>query len=533
MFGGTTGCLLVALAIPVSIVSFVAEAVDNTLFKFIRIHGKLSMIRRSPIERDQDGHILKAFIIGNTPIDIRGKTMIVNAGEVCFHKNGSLRSCYIGTEAELYIGDNTTVKTWGYVSFYDNGYVREIRNPDTHREFTIQGEARFLTTASYSFNEYFNEKFFNTAFHPHGAIEQCVILNPETFNVAGDSITLPALTRLRFSMDGRLVFTQALPHVKTDLHFRGAFRPIYGPVHLHDNGRLKSCVFDETSIRNGEHQLKVKGEISFFDNEQINTCMLSDIARLRVNAQKLVFDKKPISFYRNGQIKKGWTPPNLDQSYSHLGLSIPLKSMSEISFYASGMIKKLHPDETCSLSFREIPIRSDYLYGIQFYENGQILSTHVRKYNSFYYRYKWITMETYAGRLLYDHNQNVVAFTNGKARECMIEGHPIVVPPQHMVAFEDDSIVNLSMVEINSDNILLPEDVVLDTSSLPRDTVIFVKAKTFYNVEKKKGKEDLDKEDTMELYAKDVEALMFTDEAELEINEKTYVCKPMEWIELL
>ncbi len=528
MFGGAAGCLIIALIIPISIVSSVSDAVDNLLFKFIRIHGKLAMIRRSPIERDQDGRIVKAFIIGRTPIDIRGKTMFVDEGDVCFHKNGSLRSCYTGTETELYIGDNTTVKTWGDVSFYDNGYVREIRNPDISREFTIQGKARFLTTASYGYDE----KHFNTVFHRDGSIEQCVIQKPETFNVAGDAVTFPARTRLRFSMEGRLVFAEAPPYEKTDLRFRGTFRPIYGPVYFHDNGRLKSCVFDETSIRNGTHPLKVKGEISFYDNEQINTCILSDIGRLTVNGQKLVFDKKPISFYSNGQIKKGQTPSYFDQSYSHLGISIPLKPMSEISFYASGRIKNLHPDETCSAFLRGIPIRSDHFYGIQFYENGQILSTHVWKSEVFYYRNQWITMETYAGRLLYDLNRNVVAFTHGKNREYLIEGHPIVVPPLNMVTFEDDTMTTLSRVEINPDNILLPEDVVLDTSSLSSNTVIFVKAKTFYNVEKKKGKEILDKEDNMELYAKDVEALMFTDEAEVEIGGKVHVCKPMEWIEL-
>ncbi|MBU1168763.1 MAG: hypothetical protein KKD44_04275 [Proteobacteria bacterium] len=106
----------------------------------------------------------------------------------------------------------------------------------------------------------------------------------------------------------------------------------------------------------------------------------------------------------------------------------------------------------------------------------------------------------------------------------------MIVKTNLIVAVSEEDLKTVDFVEVDPEDLVLPDTICIKTDSFTYSTVVFVKAKTFFNTENTTYPKGLYEELRMDLAASDIQALMFSDDVVVGIDGKDQVCKAMQWI---
>jgi len=287
---------------------------------------------------------------------------------------------------------------------------------------------------------------------------------------------------------------------------------------------LKYCVLDESIIiRNGQNKLRVKGRISFYDNEMIDECRIINPVSIEVNNNTIEFDKsdsESLAFYKNGGVKEGKTTSNKKQYYDHRGNRFRIDDGSSVKLYENGSLKSLVPHENTTIN-----IGNDrfilYDSPIQFYKDGGILSLHSARGTEYNYRGSHLYVNNHSEKVFFNRKQEMIIFNNDNGQNLQINGEPVFIPSYVKVAFSDYNKKTADYVSIVYSRMTLPTYVKIADVEYIEYADIFVKAKTFSTNETK------DK-----LYARDIQEIMFSEDTMITVNGKNHLCEAMTWFKI-
>ncbi len=479
----------------------------------IKVNGVKAEFQRNSVKYNEKrkGSILEGKLLKETQINIRGKVVTLMPGEVTFFENGNICKCLI-RESELLIGDNTTVNCSGDLEFYDDQFVKQANlsgdSGENGRMFNIQGKDRSLTGEIY---------FLKT-----GLVEQCILKSDSTFTIADYTLRLQKLTSVTFNSENKIVYIVPPYEKSIGIKFKGKFIKISDSIILFENGRLKSCVLsDALNIENGIHKVRVRGIISFYDNEMIEKCKITNPTPLKINGKMLEFEKDgTLSFYKNGVLKSGVITENKKQFYISDKYNIKLKDGSEISFYENGSLKSLHPYNGTEIKAGSVKFLLDD-GSMRFYKEGGVLSLHCTRGAEFYYNGTKLYVNNFSDQLFFNREQELIAFNNDQSENLIVNGKPVFVPYYVKVSYADYDKKTVDYLMINYSQITLPPNVKIADTEYSEYAEIFVKAKDFFN-DKNKDK----------LFANDVQEIMFAEDTIILINGKEHLCEAMTWFKI-
>ncbi len=513
------GCCGLAILIPVYIITSWIDGIENLIDDIddsrkvnAGVKGVKGSFQRNSVvyKKDRKGEILKGTLVKTIEVTIRGKRMRILPGEIIFHENGSIAKCLI-SQSELYAGNNTVVKCTASVEFYDDESVKStILQEDTDAEsgmFDIQGEKRKLTGG--------------ISFYNNGTVEQCRLKNESAFTVADYAVSIPGGTALMFYENTSLFYIKPVYKKTVSLKYKNEFITLSSGITLHENGKLKHCKLDESIIiQNGRNKLRVKEEISFYDNEMIDECRIVNPVSIKINNNTIEFDKSDngtISFYKNGNVKEGRITKNKKQYYIHKGNRFSLGNGTPVKFYENGTLMSLIPLKDTVLNVGD----ERYLLHnapVRFYKEGGVLSLHSTSGSEFNYQGSKLYVNNYSEELFFNRAQQLIIFNNDRGDFLQINGKSVFVPPYVKVSYTDYNNKIVDYLGLNYKQITLPPDMKITETEDRDDTKIFVKAGNFFTDKNRKS-----------IYADDIREIMFSEDTRITVRGKEILCEAMTW----
>ncbi len=519
-WGEKDGCCLIAILIPAFIVQSIIDGfdelgdnIDDSRTVSVKVNGVKAEFQRNTVDYNEKrkDSILKGKLLKEIKISVRGKTTTILPGEITFYENGNIARCLISS-SELYIGDNTTVRCRDLVEFYDDEFLKSTilleDSEDDMRLFNIQGKERSLTG--------------EISFYRNGQIESCLLKKSADFNLTDYSIHLPEKTAISLNENNKIIYIN--PHYKTSImiKYKGKLLQLSEDFSLHENGKLRGCVLsDALNIENGLHKLRVRGRISFYNNEMIQECIITNPTPLRINNSVIEFEKdEKLSFYKNGNLKSGKITSKKKQFYTHNGNRIRVSDGSEIKFYEDGSLSSLCPyDNSVYKVGNDSFILDDS--SMTFYKDGGVLSLHCATGTEYYYKGTKLYVNNSSDQLFFNREQELIAFNNDEGTDLIVNGKPVFAPYGVKVSYADYDKKTVDYLMINYSQITLPMNVKIADTEHIEYADIFVKAKDFYN-DKNKDK----------LYARNIQAIMFSEDRVILVDGKEQFCEAMKWIKL-
>lgn len=500
------------------------EDFDNSRTTTVKINGGNARFKSNSVVKNDNirGAILSGELLEPVETTVLGQKIFIEPGEIEFHENGKIKSCRI-SGAELLTAGGKPVPCLDHVEFHDSGYLKKAyitTYDDYDMDYSSSKNRRFV----YSIQGIDRSLNGEIIFNPEGKIEQCRNAADSDYSIANYMVRIPRGTTLVLSAQEKIRLIKTGYDKRISIKFREKFISLTGEISLHDNGKIGKCSFDESMvIHNGRNKLRVRNAITFYENEMIESCFITNPVQLVINSNTIEFDREsesPLQFHRNGNLKSGRLTYNKKQYYTHRGNRFRLKDGWNISFYEDGSLQSLTPADGTVIKIKGTDLYLDD-YEIVFYQNGNVLSVHIENGSEFVYKGSLLTMETYVGQLFFDQEQEVIAFTNDQARLMRLGGKDVTIPQLYEVGYNNYETRDISFVQVYGDNMVLPPNVKYVYDEYSSSAVIFVKAGRLSTNEGK-----------TELIAHDIKEIMFSEDTVIFINGKEQLCRAMKWVPL-
>jgi hypothetical protein len=516
------GCCGLAILVPVYIITSWIDGIENLIDDIddsrtvnAGVKGVKGSFQRNTVvyNKNRKGGMLKGTLVKKIEVTIRGKEMRILPGEILFHENGNIAKCLI-SRSELYAGNNTVVNCTDSVEFYDDEFVKStILQDDSDAEsglFTIQGKKRKLTGG--------------ISFYNNGIVEECRLKNESVFAIADYTVSIPGETTLMFYENGNLFYIKPVYKKSVSLKYKNEFLTLSSGITLHENGKIKHCELNESIvIQNGSNKLRVKGRISFYDNEMIDECRIINPVSINVNNNIIEFDKSDsgtLSFYKNGNVKEGRITKNKKQYYIHDGNRFSLGNGTPVKFYENGSLMSLIPlkDTILNVGNERFLLHNS---PVRFNREGGVLSLHTTLGSEFVYQGRKLYVNNYSEKLFFNRSQELIIFNNDKGNYLQINGKSVFVPPYVKVSYADFDKKIVDYLGLDYKNITLPPDIKITDIDTLENTDIFVKAGNFFTDKNLKN-----------IYANDIRDIMFSEDTMITVNGKDIHCEAMTWFKV-
>jgi len=521
-WGDNISCLGCCLLVPAYIVTSWGEGIGHLIDEIsdsrtvsIRVNGVKCVFRRNSAvyNKNRKDKILSGEIVEKAEVIIRGKKLRILPGYVSFNENGNIARCLI-SPSELYTGDNAIVRCCDSVEFYDDEFVKStVLDEDSNEDaglFTILNKVRKLSG--------------RIGFYNNGKVEKCNLKGDDTFTIGNYTANINGGTTLYFSEKENVVSIIPPYGKNVNLKYKDNFLRLSSEIYLHENGRLRYCILEESLIiQNSQNKLRVKGRITFYDNEMVEECRIINPVSIAVNNNTIEFDKsdsEKLSFYKNGNVKEGKITNNKKQYYTHHGNRLRMDDGSLVKFYEDGSLKSLVPYENTVLNISKDRFLL-YPDSIRFYKDGGILSLYSARGTEYNYQGIMLYVNHYSDQLFFNRKQELIIFNNDNGQYLQINGESVFFPAYVKVSYSDYIKKTVDYVSIVYSCMTLPPYVKIADTEYIEYADIFVKAKNFFTNENK------DK-----LYAGDIQEIMFSEDTMITVHGNEHLCKAMEWFKI-